>query len=74
MHLVGNAHPAATTFGPPPHHHSSYLPTGHMAGKERNGYRPNLDYNCIVSVAAISNFQSTLLLVGLTSYFRFERC
>ncbi|XP_032899826.1 fibrosin-1-like protein isoform X5 [Amblyraja radiata] len=28
---TGNAHPAATTFGPPPHHHSSYLPTGHMA-------------------------------------------
>ncbi|XP_078278051.1 fibrosin-like 1 isoform X4 [Rhinoraja longicauda] len=28
---TGNAHPAATTFGPPPHHHSSYLPTGHLA-------------------------------------------
>ncbi|XP_067910729.1 autism susceptibility gene 2 protein isoform X5 [Heterodontus francisci] len=28
---VGNAHPAATSFGPPPHHHSSYLPTGHLA-------------------------------------------
>ncbi|XP_072324790.1 autism susceptibility gene 2 protein isoform X9 [Scyliorhinus torazame] len=26
-----NAHPAAATFGPPPHHHSSYLPTGHLA-------------------------------------------
>ncbi|XP_060699373.1 autism susceptibility gene 2 protein isoform X3 [Hemiscyllium ocellatum] len=28
---TGNAHPAATTFGPPPHHHSNYLPTGHLA-------------------------------------------
>uniref|UniRef100_UPI00398F1245 autism susceptibility gene 2 protein isoform X12 n=1 Tax=Pristiophorus japonicus TaxID=55135 RepID=UPI00398F1245 len=28
---TGNAHPAATSFGPPPHHHSSYLPTGHLA-------------------------------------------
>ncbi|XP_072096929.1 autism susceptibility gene 2 protein isoform X8 [Mobula birostris] len=28
---TGNAHPAGTTFGPPPHHHSSYLPTAHLA-------------------------------------------
>ncbi|XP_067862262.1 autism susceptibility gene 2 protein isoform X19 [Heptranchias perlo] len=27
----GNAHPATTSFGPPPHHHSSFLPTGHLA-------------------------------------------
>ncbi|XP_072908034.1 autism susceptibility gene 2 protein isoform X6 [Hemitrygon akajei] len=28
---TGNAHPAGTTFGPPSHHHSSYLPTAHLA-------------------------------------------